>query len=463
MTEPYKGLLEEYERPDYAKGNAKYRKLLKTAIDRQSGKPQAILKITGYLSSAEKMGNHIDYITRNGKLELTDQDGFTYQGKGESRENIEDWAVDFAPVSKKQSHTKITLKVDAGDEKSVKTLYDTLREFGQDNLQDVEWRVDKSRSKKSPNTVTLTVKAASEMAGMVREQMEGFEQDSLSSFTTKLEESAGRLPRNAMKMALSSPEGSNPKSVLKAAEAFAQQAFGDNGYRFLYALHTDTNNPHVHLVVKMVNDQGKRLATDKPDLYRWRELWAEKCQEQGIDVVAVPNYMRGVSSGKVPDASQMARMKGKRKGDKEPETRYQETIQKVVKDAIQKGQYTATQREIAAIKRNLQTRQEYLDAASHLRSEVGKLDDGKKQQQLIKIAAILEKEAKSLPIPKTPVQQTLEEEGKKQGLSIRTVLPKDLAEQLRSAFKNIDQRIKGHGAIIEKSEAEKGAGQELGD
>jgi hypothetical protein len=213
----------------------------------------------------------------------------------------------------------------------------------------------------------------------------------------------------------------------------------------------------------MVNEQGNRLSTDKPDLYRWRELWAEKCQEQGIDVVAVPNYMRGVSSGKMPDASQMARMKGKRKGEIDPATRYQETIQKVVNDAIQKGQYTATQREIAALKRNLQTRQEYLDAAINLRSEVGKLDDGKKQQQLIKIAAILEKEAKSLPIPKTPVQQTLEEEGKKQGLSIRTVLPKDLAEQLRSAFKNIDQRIKGQGAIIEKNEAEKGAGQELGD
>jgi hypothetical protein len=45
MSESYKGLLEDYERPSFAKGNAKYRSLLKTAIDRQSGKPQAILKI----------------------------------------------------------------------------------------------------------------------------------------------------------------------------------------------------------------------------------------------------------------------------------------------------------------------------------------------------------------------------------------------------------------------------------
>lgn len=461
MNASYKGLLEEYERPDYAKANAKYRTLLKTAIDRQSGKPQAILKITGFLSSAEKMGNHIDYITRNGSLELTDQEGFSFQEKGEHQANIEDWAVDFTPVVKKQSDTKMSLRVNADDEKDVRAVYDALKAFGQDNLQDVAWRVDKSRSKQSPTLVTLRVTATSKTAGIVREKLEGFEHDALSAFTTQLEEVAGRLPRNAMKMALSSPEGSKPKSVIKAAEAFAKKAFGDEGYRYLYALHTDTNNPHVHLVVKMVNEQGKRLTTDKPDLYRWRELWAEMCQEQGIDVVAVPNYMRGVSSGKVPDATQMARMKSMRTAQPDSVSHYQETIRNVVNDAIHKGHYTATQREIAAIKRNLQTRQEYLDAAHQLRSEVGKIEDHIKQKQLIMMAAILEKEAKALPIPKTKVQQMLETEGKKLGISIRTLLPKDVVEQLRSAFKSIDLHTKERGAMTTKHGPEPGVETEI--
>lgn len=473
MTEPYKGLLEDYERPDFAKSRKPLessigqqsgnRKLLKTALDRQSGKKQAILKITGFLSSAGKMGDHIDYITRNGKLELSDHDGFSYLGKGDSYGNIEDWAVDFSPVSKKQSHSKISLRVDAGDVQKVKEVYDLLKVFSQNALPDVECRVDKSRSKKSANSVTLTVKAPSDMAGLVREQMEGFEQDSLQDYKTKLVEIAGRLPRNAMKMMLSSPEGTDPNKVKMAAEAFAKDAFGDQGYSFLYALHTDTSNPHLHLIVKMVNEEGKRLSTDKPDLYRWRELWAEKCQEQGIDVVAVPNYMRGVSSGKVPNAAYHADRKQGNSSQQEQSSHYHNTIKKVVSDAIQQGQYTATQREIAAIKRNLETREHYLDAAGQLRAEVGKIEDGKKQQQLIKIAAILEKEAKTLPLPKTPVQQALESEGKKQGLSIRTILPKDVAEQLRSAFKSIDQRTRDQSSDKGIINSSKDSEQEIGD
>lgn len=456
VAEHYKGLLEEYERPDYAK----YKRLLQTAIDRQSGKPQAIMKITGYLSSAEKMGDHIDYISRNGTLELTDQDGFTYHDKKEKQQNIDEWAVDFTPVSKKQSHTKYALRVDAGSERNIKAIYETLKLFGADHLQGVQWRVDKSRSKKTPNTVTLAVTAPSERAGVIRENLEGFEQDHLSTYRTTLKEHTGRLPRNAMKMALSSPEGTNPKKVQRAAEAFAKEAFGDAGYRYLYALHTDTNNAHVHLVVKMVNDEGVRLKTEKVDLYRWRELWAEKSREQGIDVVAVPNYMRGVSSGKNPNVAQMIRMKGKRKGYT-PTTHYEAAINEVVSKAVTEGKYTATRREIAAIKRNLQTRQEYIEAATMLRNEVRKLTDGKRQQQLVKMAAILEKEAKAIPLPKTPVQRALEKEGKKTGISIKTILPKGVVEQFKAAFRLIDQRTQEAWAEVGKNG--QGQGPEIGD
>lgn len=353
---------------------------------------------------------------------------------------------------------KYALRVDAGSEKNIKIIYEALKQYGGEQLQDIQWRVDKSRSLKTPNTLTLSVTAPSDRAGIIREKLEGFEQDHLSAFSTKLEEHAGRLPRNAMKMALSSPEGTNPKKVQKAAEAFAREAFGDAGYQYLYALHTDTNNAHVHLVVKMVNDEGVRLKTDKVDLYRWRQLWAEKSREQGIDVVAVPNYMRGVSSGKSPNVAQMIRMKGKRQGNI-PKTHYESVIKEVVDKAVKEGKYTATQREIAAIKRNLKTRQEYIDAATMLRKEVKNLTDGKRQQQLVKMAAILEKEAKTIPIPKTPVQRALEEEGKRTGIFIKTILPNGMAERLKSAFNVIDKRPQEVGSEVKNGKQ----GPEIGD
>ena len=61
---------------------------------------------------------------------------------------------------------------------------------------------------------------------------------------------------------LAMPAGTRPDKVLAAAKAFAREKFGGQ-YRYVMALHTHQQHPHVHLVVKAEGTDGRRLHIDK--------------------------------------------------------------------------------------------------------------------------------------------------------------------------------------------------------
>lgn len=76
-------------RPNY---NAK-----KTALNAIKGVnkklPQVVVKISGSSKGANKAQSHADYIGRNGKVEIEDQDGNKYKGKNEQKELLGAWLV----------------------------------------------------------------------------------------------------------------------------------------------------------------------------------------------------------------------------------------------------------------------------------------------------------------------------------------------------------------------------------
>ena len=76
-------------RPNY---NAK-----KTALNAIKGVnkklPQVVVKISGSSKGANKAQAHADYIGRNGKVEIEDQDGNKYKGKNEQKELLGAWSV----------------------------------------------------------------------------------------------------------------------------------------------------------------------------------------------------------------------------------------------------------------------------------------------------------------------------------------------------------------------------------
>lgn len=100
--------------------------------------------------------------------------------------------------------------------------------------------------------------------------------------------------REAFNIILSMPRGTNPEGVLLAARAFAKAEFADHLY--VMVLHDHQANPHVHLSVRAESRDGKRLNPRKADLHRWRETFAEKLREIGIEAEASRQPSRGQSA-----------------------------------------------------------------------------------------------------------------------------------------------------------------------
>ena len=99
--------------------------------------------------------------------------------------------------------------------------------------------------------------------------------------------------RDTMHMVLSMPGKADPLAMRRAVRDFAADNFGAN-HEYVFALHTDTDNDHCHLVVKCRGFDGKQLRTTPEKLQHWRESFAERLRERGIDAEATPRQVRGV-------------------------------------------------------------------------------------------------------------------------------------------------------------------------
>ena len=92
---------------------------------------------------------------------------------------------------------------------------------------------------------------------------------------------------------LSMPRGTDAEAVKGAAREFAQAELG--GHRWLMVLHDHQANPHVHLSVRAESMSGQRLNPRKADLQRWRETFAEKLRDRGIQAEATRQFARGAN------------------------------------------------------------------------------------------------------------------------------------------------------------------------
>ena len=99
--------------------------------------------------------------------------------------------------------------------------------------------------------------------------------------------------REAFNIMLSMPRGTDPLSVQWAAREFAKAELPD--HKLIMVLHDHQANPHVHISVRAESKHGKRLNPRKTDLHRWRETFAAKLRERGIDAEASRQATRGVA------------------------------------------------------------------------------------------------------------------------------------------------------------------------
>jgi type IV secretory pathway VirD2 relaxase len=165
-------------------------------------KPEVMVKITGFSKSAGGVKSNLEYITRNGKVELEDSKGGIYSGKESVKEFFNEWN-DFDREGRRQNQ------------------------------------------------------------------------------------------RDTMKLVLSMPEGTDPDKLKNAARQFLKESFGAN-HEYAFALHTDDKHPHVHIAVKTLGFDERRLNPRKADIQHWRESFAEKLRDNGIEAEATPRVVRGV-------------------------------------------------------------------------------------------------------------------------------------------------------------------------
>ena len=97
--------------------------------------------------------------------------------------------------------------------------------------------------------------------------------------------------REAFNIMLSMPRGTDPLIVQRAAREFAQIELAD--HKYVMVLHDHQANPHVHISVRAESKHGRRLNPRKTDLHRWRETFAEKLRERGVEAEATRQATRG--------------------------------------------------------------------------------------------------------------------------------------------------------------------------
>jgi type IV secretory pathway VirD2 relaxase len=91
---------------------------------------------------------------------------------------------------------------------------------------------------------------------------------------------------------LSMPAGTDAIGVKDSARAFAIETFGYN-HDYVFVQHLDDKHPHVHLTVRSLGHDGKRLNPRKADLQVWRERFAGELRLRGIAAEATPRRTRG--------------------------------------------------------------------------------------------------------------------------------------------------------------------------
>ena len=116
-------------------------------------------------------------------------------------------------------------------------------------------------------------------------------------------------PKLVHKLMFSMPPGTPPEKVLGAVRNFAREEFWGQ-HRYAFVLHTDEAHPHVHLVLKAVNEQGIRLNIQKATLRHWRSEFARNLRMLGVEANATERAVRGESRKAKKDGIYRASLRG---------------------------------------------------------------------------------------------------------------------------------------------------------
>jgi hypothetical protein len=119
---------------------------------------------------------------------------------------------------------------------------------------------------------------------------------------------ARRKGATSMSMILSMPAGTDPEKLKEAALDFAKVEMANRSW--VASLHVDRDHPHVHLTFARRDHDGRRFHPNRDDLFRYRQRFAEKLRDRGIEANATPAVARSIDPKHEPIAAMKVREKG---------------------------------------------------------------------------------------------------------------------------------------------------------
>ena len=111
--------------------------------------------------------------------------------------------------------------------------------------------------------------------------------------------------------------------VEQAAQVWARETLGGK-YDYVMVRHDperdkkQTTRPHIHVTVRAVGYDGKRLSPGPEDLRLWREHFARELRRLGVEAEATPRQARGIVQKSKKNAIYHMEEKAKKQGRPEP-------------------------------------------------------------------------------------------------------------------------------------------------
>lgn len=102
---------------------------------------------------------------------------------------------------------------------------------------------------------------------------------------------ARRKGATAIAMVFSMPPGTDPEKVRQAVREFAESDMANR--RWVMALHTDEDHPHVHLIIAGRDNDGRRFNPNREFLQHCRDRFAENLRALGVEADATKRVTRG--------------------------------------------------------------------------------------------------------------------------------------------------------------------------
>ena len=98
---------------------------------------------------------------------------------------------------------------------------------------------------------------------------------------------------HSVNIILSMQPGTPPDRVEAASRRWARESFADR-HDWLMVRHDDSQHPYVHVTVRAVGSDGRRLAPGPEHLQLWRERFARELRRLGVAAEATPRQARGI-------------------------------------------------------------------------------------------------------------------------------------------------------------------------